>query len=46
MLSYPQVNAVAARICDINARHMTEPGSRHEGRVIKQMSLRGGFHGI
>lgn len=36
---------VAARISDINARIMTDPGGRHEGKKIKKLSLGGGFHG-
>lgn len=36
---------VAARISDINAKIMTDPGSRHEGKTIKKLSLGGGFHG-
>ncbi|MFO8174481.1 MAG: aminotransferase class III-fold pyridoxal phosphate-dependent enzyme [Longimicrobiales bacterium] len=36
---------VAARISDINAKIMTDPGGRHEGKKIKKLSLGGGFHG-
>ena len=36
---------VASRISDINARQMTDPGGRHEGRPIKFVALRGAFHG-
>lgn len=36
---------VAARISDINAKVMTDPGGRHEGKTIKKLSLGGGFHG-
>ena len=36
---------VASRISDINARQMTEPGGRHEGKTIKFLALRGAFHG-
>jgi len=36
---------VAARISDINARIMTDPGGRYEGKKIKKLSLGGGFHG-
>ena len=36
---------VAARISDINAKVQTDPGGRHAGKRIRQMSLSGGFHG-
>ena len=36
---------VASRIADVNAKLMTDPGGRHEGREVKKMSLKGGFHG-
>ncbi len=36
---------VAARICDINAKHMTDAGARHEGKTIKMMAMVGAFHG-
>jgi acetylornithine/succinyldiaminopimelate/putrescine aminotransferase len=36
---------VASRIADINAKVMTDPGGRHAGKVIKKLSLVGGFHG-
>ena len=36
---------VAARISDINAKLMTDPGGRHANRQIRYASLRGGFHG-
>ena len=36
---------VAARISDINARQMTDPGGRYEGLPIRSASLAGGFHG-
>jgi len=36
---------VAARISDINAKVHTDPGGRHAGKRICQMSLSGGFHG-
>ena len=35
----------AARISDINAKIMTDPGGRYEGKPIKILSLEGGFHG-
>ena len=37
--------SVASRIADINAKIMTDPGGRHEGKTIKKLSLTGGFHG-
>ena len=36
---------LAARIADINAKLMTEPGARHAGRVIKRVAVKGAFHG-
>lgn len=36
---------VASRIADINAEVLTRPGSRHEGREICGLTLRGSFHG-
>ena len=36
---------VAARISDINAKNMTEPGAKHAGKDIKIMALKGAFHG-
>lgn len=40
-----EVVTVAARIADINARQMTDPGGRHANRRIRSLSLRSGFHG-
>jgi acetylornithine/succinyldiaminopimelate/putrescine aminotransferase len=37
--------AVAARISDINAKLMTDPGGRYAHKPIKLLSLKGGFHG-
>ncbi len=37
--------SVAARISDINAKLMTDPGGRHANKQIRIASLRGGFHG-
>jgi len=37
--------SVASRISDINAKIMTDPGGRHEGKPVKKLSLAGGFHG-
>ena len=36
---------VAARISDINAKLLTDPGGRHEGKSIKILALKGAFHG-
>jgi len=37
--------SLAARISDINAKLMTDPGGRHANKPIRFASLRGGFHG-
>jgi acetylornithine/succinyldiaminopimelate/putrescine aminotransferase len=37
--------SVASRISDINAKAMTDPGGRHEGKRVMKLSLVGGFHG-
>jgi acetylornithine/succinyldiaminopimelate/putrescine aminotransferase len=37
--------SLAARISDINAKLMTDPGGRHGNKQIRFVSLRGGFHG-
>jgi len=37
--------SLAARITDINAKIMTDPGGRHASKQIRFASLRGGFHG-
>ena len=37
--------SVAARIADINARLMTDPGGPKAGCKIRNLSLAGGFHG-
>jgi acetylornithine/succinyldiaminopimelate/putrescine aminotransferase len=36
---------MAARLVDVNAKRMTDPGGRHAGRPIRRMALGGGFHG-
>ncbi len=36
---------VAARISDINAKSLTDPGKRHHGKTIKLLAFKGGFHG-
>jgi acetylornithine/succinyldiaminopimelate/putrescine aminotransferase len=37
--------SLAARISDVNAKLMTDPGGRHANRQIRMASLCGGFHG-
>src|SRR5690606_39220565 len=36
---------LAARISDVNAKLMTDPGGRHANKSIRMASLCGGFHG-
>jgi len=36
---------LAARIIDVNAKLMTDPGARHAGRTIKRLAVKGAFHG-
>lgn len=36
---------VARRLADVNALRLVGPGGRHEGRVIKALAIKGGFHG-
>ncbi|NNE59532.1 MAG: aminotransferase class III-fold pyridoxal phosphate-dependent enzyme [Woeseia sp.] len=36
---------VASRIADVNAKELTDPGARHEGREIRGLTLKGSFHG-
>jgi acetylornithine/succinyldiaminopimelate/putrescine aminotransferase len=36
---------LAARIADINAKLMTDPGAKHAGRAIKRVVVKGSFHG-
>ncbi len=36
---------VAARFSDINAKRLTAPGERHEGKQVKFIGLQGAFHG-
>ncbi len=36
---------MAARITDLHAYRMTQPGARHAGRSLRYLSLSGGFHG-
>ena len=37
--------SVAARITDIHAKHLTDPGGRYEGRIVRGLTLKGSFHG-
>ncbi len=37
--------SLASRFADIHARKMTDPGGRHEGAVVRGLSLQGSFHG-
>lgn len=45
MNSGSEAVTVACRISDVNAKLMTDPGGRYEGRTIKKLALTGGFHG-
>ncbi len=45
MNSGSEAVTVAARISDVNARELTDPGARHEGKPIRLLALEGGFHG-
>jgi acetylornithine/succinyldiaminopimelate/putrescine aminotransferase len=36
---------LAARIADVNAKIMTDPGARHAGHAIKRLVVKGAFHG-
>jgi acetylornithine/succinyldiaminopimelate/putrescine aminotransferase len=37
--------SVGARLADINAKDLTDPGARYEGRPIHGLTLKGSFHG-
>jgi acetylornithine/succinyldiaminopimelate/putrescine aminotransferase len=45
MNSGSEAVTVGARISDINAKLMTDPGGRYAHRPISKLSLKGGFHG-
>ena len=45
MNSGSEAVTVAARISDINAKLMTDPGGRYSNKPIRLLSLSGGFHG-
>ncbi|WP_337054856.1 aminotransferase class III-fold pyridoxal phosphate-dependent enzyme [Pseudoxanthomonas sp. USHLN014] len=36
---------LAARIADINAKLLTDPGARHAGATLKRVVVKGSFHG-
>ncbi|HET7611017.1 MAG TPA: aminotransferase class III-fold pyridoxal phosphate-dependent enzyme [Rhodanobacteraceae bacterium] len=36
---------LAARIADVNAKTMTDPGAKYAGRTIKRLVVKGAFHG-
>ncbi len=36
---------IGMRIADVNAKQMTGPGGRHEGKPIKKIALKQAFHG-
>ena len=36
---------VGLRIADVNAKHMTDPGGRHEGKPTKLLAVERAFHG-
>ena len=36
---------LAARIADVNAKLMTDPGAKYAGRAIKRLVVKGAFHG-
>ena len=37
--------SLAARIVDVNAKLMTDPGARYAGRLVKRIAVKGAFHG-
>ena len=37
--------SMASRIVDANAKTMTDPGTRHAGKTIKRVVVKGAFHG-
>ena len=45
MNSGSEAVTVAARISDINAKLMTDPGGPYSNKPIRMLSLKGGFHG-
>jgi len=45
MNSGSEAVTVGARISDINAKLMTDPGGRYANKAIRMLSLKGSFHG-
>lgn len=45
MNSGSEAVTVAARFSDINVLNLTSPGERHEGKSVKVLAFKGGFHG-
>ena len=45
MNSGSEAVTVGMRISDVNAKKMTEPGGRHEGKPVKLLALEKAFHG-
>ena len=45
MNSGSEAVTVAARIADVNAKLMTDPGGRHAGKRPQKVAISGGFHG-
>jgi acetylornithine/succinyldiaminopimelate/putrescine aminotransferase len=45
MNSGSEAVTVGARISDVNAKLMTDPGGRYANQPIRKLSLKGGFHG-
>ncbi len=37
--------SLAGRIADVNARVNTDAGGRHEGKKVRRIAIKGGFHG-
>ncbi len=40
-----EANSLACRIIDLNSKIQTDPGGKHEGKNIKAVGMRLGFHG-
>ena len=36
---------IASRLADVNAKTLTDPGGRHEGKTVRGLTLSGSFHG-
>ncbi len=37
--------SLAGRIADVNTKVQTDPGGRHEGKLVKRIAVKGAFHG-